>query len=226
MHGRCLGFALSLIPAAALLATPVTARPQDAQASPQESVAEAARRAREQKKNSKQARVITEDELSRNARPNEAVNVIGSEPKPGTQAPTSSQTPTPSAAVAPRKGSDTDRAAGKLTEQITQLKEQIASAQKDLDFLQRQLTLDSEAFYSQTDFARDTSGQAKLDNEKQQIHDKQQEIDSLKSQLAALEQERRRIKPEATEAATPAENNPTAPSTSAPPAPAPPPRPK
>src|SRR5262249_7798840 len=89
----------------------------------------------------------------------------------------------------------------------------------------RQLTLDSEAFYSQTDFARDTSGQAKLDNQKQQIHDKQQEIDSLKSQLAALEQERRRIKPEATEAATPPENNPTAPSTSAPPPPAPPTRP-
>lgn len=196
LHGRCFRFALSLIPAATLLCT----------AQPQQSVAEAARRTREQKKNSKPAKVITEDELDRNrARPGEAVNVIGSEPKPETQARTSSGASAPAASAEKARGNKpgTDREAAKLTEQMAQVKEQVASAQRDLDLLQRQLALDSEAFYSQTDFARDTSGQAKLDNEKQQIHDKQQDLDNLKGQLAALQEELARIKPESPEAARP-----------------------
>ena len=206
LYGRCLRFALSLIPAAALLST-ATARPQ--------SVAEAARRVREQKKNSKPARVITEDDLYRKpVRPDEAVNVIGSEPK---QSPASGGTLAP-AAPADKVAGRKLREAAKLTDEIARVKEKVDSAQKDLDLLQRQLALDSEAFYSQTGFASDASGQAKLDNEKQQISDKQQELDNLKSHLATLEEELARTKPEAPEATPPPPAN--SPTTSAPPAPA------
>jgi hypothetical protein len=49
----------------------------------------------------------------------------------------------------------------------------------------------------------DTAGKAKLDSEKQQINDKQQEIERLKTRLAALEELKIHRKSNRTQAAPP-----------------------
>jgi cell division protein FtsB len=46
--------------------------------------------------------------------------------------------------------------------------------------------LDQDAYYSNTDFARDTAGQAQLDAEQQQIESLQAEIEQLRQELADL----------------------------------------
>ena len=66
------------------------------------------------------------------------------------------------------------------------LKEKIKDAQSDLDLLQREYQLDQDSFYSSPEYAKNTSGKEKLDAMKQQISNKQQELDQLKARLAAL----------------------------------------
>jgi len=66
---------------------------------------------------------------------------------------------------------------------------------------------------SKTDYAHDTAGKSNLDNEKQQINDRQEANERLKTRLAALEELKSHRKP-ARKKAAPAsqtENPPSAP---------------
>ena len=181
--------AVPLVLAATLLPAAALAQSQDSQ-----SVAEAARRARAQKKNAEKApKVITDETLD--VKKGDVQNATAEQPKiPGTadsQAqpaagaanPQSGASSDSSAAQAPKSASDEARAA--LKERV-ELKEKIKQAQSDLDLQQREYKLDEESFYSSPDYSKDTSGKEKLDAMKQQIADKQQELDKLKARLAAL----------------------------------------
>lgn len=160
-----LRLAISVVLASALLPAASFAQSQDSQ-----SVAEAARRAREQKKKSeKPAKVITEDDV-----------------KPATPA-TSDAPPAPGAANAPAGTAAPGPNDEKNAKQIAYLKAQIKQAQGDLDLLQRQLSLEQDNYFSKPDYVHDTAGKAKVDGIKQQVGDKQQELDSLKAKLAELE---------------------------------------
>lgn len=162
------------------------ARPQDSQA---QSVADAARRAREDKKSSKPtsraSKVITDDDLSSTAKSAEGVNV-GAPPKLETQPPSES-------AVAATEAADQVADSGKADvkkgddPEVTKAKEDLAKASKELDLLQRELALDQDTFYSNTDYVHDKVGQTKLANEQQQINIKQQEVSALKAHLQELE---------------------------------------
>ena len=175
-----LRLALSAILAGAILPAAVFAQPQDSQ-----SVAEAARRARAQKKTTdKPAKVITDDTLV--VKKGDVQSATAEEPK----MPGSRETPTQPAANAanapgPQNASDDEKARALLKQRVP-LKEKIKDAQSELDLLQREFQLDQDAFYSSPDYANNTSGKAKLDAMKQQISDKQQELDRLKAELAAL----------------------------------------
>jgi hypothetical protein len=81
--------------------------------------------------------------------------------------------------------SEDDKGRAALKERVA-LKEKIKDAQSDLDLLQREYQLDQDSFYSSPDYAKNTSGKEKLDAMKQQITNKQQELDQLKARLAAL----------------------------------------
>ena|SRR5438477_3017724 len=126
------------------------AQPQDSQA---QSVADAARRAREDKKSSKPtsraSKVITDDDLSSTAKSAEGVNV-GAPPKLETQPPSES-------AVAATEAADQVADSGKADvkkgddPEVTKAKEDLAKASKELDLLQRELALDQDTFYSNTD---------------------------------------------------------------------------
>jgi hypothetical protein len=170
-----LRFALPLVLSATLLPAVAFVQSQDTQ-----SVAEAARRARAQKKNSeKSAKVITDDNL--NVKKGDVQSAAAEQLRiPGTP-----ETPAGGAANAPAQSSKTSSEDDARKERVA-LKEKIKDALSDLDLLQREYQLDQDSFYSSPDYAKNTAGKQKLDGIKQQISDKQQEIEQLKAKLAAL----------------------------------------
>jgi hypothetical protein len=202
LHGRSLHLAAPLIVACVLLPC-AAARPQDQQT---QSVADAARRAREQKKSTaKSSKVITDDDIeSKNPKPSAGGPDAGAPPKLDAQPAGTGAAASPEAAD--RAAASASKDSGGKTAggaEIVKLKGQIAQIQKDLDLLQREFVLDRDSYYSQTDFAHDKSGKAKLDAEQQLINDKQQQIDALKTRLAAVQELQDRKKAASAEASAP-----------------------
>jgi uncharacterized coiled-coil protein SlyX len=180
------------------------------------SVAEAARKAREQKKAApKQSHVITDDTLT--LRPASADT--GAAPPPGTVINTTPVMPSKET-HAPPKDSSTEPAksaessaqapadAKKAEEQaaeIAKAKEMLAQLQSELDLLKRQLALNSETYYSNPDYAHDTNGKAKLDDLQKTIGDKQISVQELKQQLEEL-LEKAGVSPDQNDAPAPPKN--------------------
>ncbi len=163
---------VTLLPAAAF------AQSQDSQ-----SVAEAARKARAQKKNTEKApKVITDETLD--VKKGDVQNATAEQPRmPGSpEAPAQ-----PAAAAAPATPAAPAAKDQKESKEVADLKVKIKRAQDDLDLLQREQSLENDSYYSQTDYAHDTAGKAKLDDLKQQVTDKQQELERLKTRLAELQ---------------------------------------
>jgi hypothetical protein len=180
------------------------------------SVAEAARKAKEQKKAApKQSHVITEDTLS--LRPASADT--GAAPPPGTVINTTPVMPSTETPASPKDASaetkksaessaPTPADAKKAEEQaaeIAKAKEMLAQLQSELDLLKRQLALNSETYYSNPDYAHDTNGKSKLDDLQKAIGDKQISVQELKQQLEELLQ-KAGISPDANEAPAPPKN--------------------
>ncbi|HLZ11052.1 MAG TPA: hypothetical protein VKP58_00570 [Candidatus Acidoferrum sp.] len=195
---------LSLASALALVAALAVATPSFAQAQndSSESVAEAARKAKERKKASpKDNRVITNDTIE--LRPASADT---SDAPPAGTVVTTTPVATPSgtaatatSASAPAASADVSATAkpaaatasdAKKKEEAAaaaaKTKELLAQAQDQLDVLKRELALDSDSFFSNPDYAHDASGKSKLDELKQSIGDKQISVEELKQQLAEL----------------------------------------
>lgn len=181
--------AVVLWPAAALVAS------AQAQSEAPQSVAEIARKARAErearKKSQKPVKELTEDDLARQQGP-----IAGGEPAPAKPAAEQAAAPEqpPAAETAGEAASEKEAAAAaakKLAEQEAELKElkaQLATAQKDAEIQQRDLALQKEQFYSQTDFAHDSDGKARLDAGENQLSDKKQDIERLKTKIAALQE--------------------------------------
>jgi hypothetical protein len=74
----------------------------------------------------------------------------------------------------------------KLAKELAALKEQIKQAESDLDLAKREQALQQDSYFSNPDYVHDTAGKAKLDAIKQQITDKQMELDRLKARLAVF----------------------------------------
>lgn len=190
---------------------PAAVRAQDA-SSQDTSVAEAARRNREKKKKDadapKATRVITDDNLDRrNFTPGQEGVDVGATPKLETGPPSA-------AAVAEQEADDkaAEQEAADQDAEIGKLKLKLVDAQKDLDLAQRQFALDQDSYLSNPAYQNDRAGKAKLDDEKQQISDKQQDVERLKTRLAALEELKSKRKPRRKKAA-PAAQTQSAPST-------------
>ncbi|HYL63273.1 MAG TPA: hypothetical protein VE077_11700 [Candidatus Methylomirabilis sp.] len=157
-----------------------SAQSQDSQT---QSVAEAARKARAQKKTpAKPVPVITEDNL-KPPTPAEKIVEAGADAK----AQAASTNLGAGAATASGNAED-DEKKKKDSAELEALKKQLAEANKGLDLLQRQFALDQEAFLANPYHDRDSAGQAKLDALQQQIADKQQEVDALKTRVAAQQE--------------------------------------
>jgi hypothetical protein len=159
----------------------------------QDPVAAAARRTREQKKDQpKAARVFDNDNIP--ATPG-GVNVVGqSAPAAGDSAnpPTADQGATPASIPPNAANAGTAPDSAGLSTELNTAKEHLQSLQKDIDILQRTLTLDQQMFLIKPDHDSDRAGAAKLKDEQDQIADKQQEaadaqkkVDDLQAKLAA-----------------------------------------
>jgi len=194
--------------AACILVPCAAALPQDSQNQQAQSVADAARHAREQKKAAaKSSKVITDEDIdTKNLKPGAEGLNVGGPPKLDTQPPSP-------AAVAAAEAADqaADSAAKEPAKKpgedpaIAGLKGQIAQATKELDLLQRELALDQDEYFSKPDYANDKAGKVKLDAQQRQINSKKEDLEGLKTRLAALQElESRKKSAPAAAAPTPA----------------------
>jgi len=156
------------------------------------SVADAARRAREQKRAAaKPARILTNDDLpsllAETAAP-AAARPVAEEAADAGEAKSAGEGAAPVAPSEP--GAETEAAKknrAKIEAAQKRVKAELSEAQGDLDVLERKAALDSEVFYSKTGYASDSEGKARLDAQAQQVGEKKRQVEDLKAKLAALE---------------------------------------
>jgi hypothetical protein len=176
----------SVFPAAALLGLALagTCAAQSEEGSAP-SVAEAARRTREQKKSSKPVRTLTNDNLP--AAPAPAATTGNAPPSPAAAPAENSSTVKPDAAAPAAAESADHQARAKAA--LERAKKELAQAEKDLDLMERKAALDKDAFYSKADFSSDKQGKANLDTQAQQIEGKKQDVAAGKARVAELQAE-------------------------------------
>jgi len=208
MNSHIRNFALgSAVVLMATFAVPMLSFAQSQDDSSQ-SVAEAARKAKERKKTApKENHVITDDTLKLRPASSDfngappAGTVVTTTPvaATGDTAATDATAATAStpavastevaAATKPADASDAAADQKKKAEAATaaaKTKELLAQAQTQLDILKRELALDSDSFFSNPDYAHDANGKARLGDLKQLIGDKQTSVEELKRQLTEL----------------------------------------
>jgi hypothetical protein len=189
---RCISLRLALAALIVAAVIPLSARAQS-QDSQTQSVADAARRAREQKKaaDKQPSPVITNDTLkpAAPAPSSDVTPVPAPSPQPSgdsSNAPATSAAPAPAGQLAPGSSAGDADPKSKDSVEVARQKQQLAEAQKELELLQRELALEQDNVYSKTNYASDTAGKAKVDDLKLQVADKQQALDALKARLEAL----------------------------------------
>jgi glucose/arabinose dehydrogenase len=158
-----------------------------AQSDQEQSVAEAARKAREQKKTpAKPEKVITNDTL-KPATPAAVENATAAtESMPGTNAAAASEATTDAATDSQAaKGPSEDEVAKKKA-RIEALKQEVADKAKEVDLQQRTLALANESYYSRPDFSKDPDGKAKLELMQSDLTQKKDELAQLKAKLKEL----------------------------------------
>jgi len=90
----------------------------------------------------------------------------------------------------PTAAANDDQAKRKQAENAAALeraKKQLATVLSELDIMQRKVVLDSDSYYSKTDYESDKEGKANLGAEAQQISDKKQAVEELKARVAELQ---------------------------------------
>lgn len=160
-----------------------------AQASDQkqdDSLAAAARRAREQKKDAPKTTKVWDNE-NMPSKP-DGISVID-ESGSGSSNAEQSATPAATTSNAPNaaKDSATDaREKAALTAELAEAKEHLASLTTDLDILTRKYGLDQQMYYSKTDYASDKDGAAKLKAEEDDMGAKKEEIEAAQKKIDEL----------------------------------------
>ncbi len=159
------------------------AAPQSSQR-PSQSVAEAARKTKEQQKDAPKAKTVwTNDNIP--SAPNE-VSVVGQPPS----APSSNETPPANASAS--SAADQEKVAAeraKVSSDLDDAKKQLDSVKTDLDIAQRRYNLDAAQLYSTPDYSTNQQGQAKVDAEKAAIATKQQAVDAAQKKVDDLEKQ-------------------------------------
>jgi hypothetical protein len=151
------------------------------------SVAEAARRARDHKKTAaKPVRTLTNDDLP--AAPVSGANAVEAQVNSAKAEDNAAATSDASQAqAAPVNDEKAREQNAENAAALEHAKKELAQAEHELDVMQRKAALDSDAYYSKTDFANDKDGKANLDAEAQQISDKKQAMETLKARVAELQ---------------------------------------
>jgi hypothetical protein len=208
---------LSVVLLSVYVVLPCAAEPQDSQKQQGQSVADAARRSREQKKNAaRQARVIRNEDwgteyfkagqegLNFGAPASQKSKALSASTVAAAEAAEQAET---SANKGSRpKGKDAEEAAAEDAK-IAKLREQIAEAEEHLKWQQRELALDQDTVYSNPNYTDSRTGKAKLDSEQQRINERRQEIEGLKANLAVLQERQKQGAPPESSAPGPITTN-------------------
>jgi hypothetical protein len=158
-----------------------------AQSGQEPSVAEAARKAREQKKRTaKPGTVITNDTLKPATPETVQQAPAAAESTPGTNATASSDATGDAAKTTQPANGPTEEEIAQKKAKIEALKQEIADKAKEVDLQQRALALENESYYSRPDFSKDTDGKAKLDAMQSDLAQKKDQLAQLKAKLKEL----------------------------------------
>ena len=169
-----LGLALLLIPG-------IIAQPAEATSRPQDSVVDAARKAREQQKTGqKPAKVYTNDDLSHLKGD---VSVVGQAPAaPSTAAAPGEKTP---AAAAPESGPQDELY---WRRKFADARKKLADDSKELDIMQREYNLKLQQFYADPNAAlREQYDRKDLDDTKVKIDEKKADVEKDKQAVSDLQ---------------------------------------
>jgi len=193
VYGRSFPLTVTLLMAYAVIFGPVNAQAQGVMPQSQ-SVADAARQNREQKKNLvRHARVISDDDLDREyfRSGRQGLNVGGA-PTLQTEAPGASAVAAAEAAdeatIAAARAPVPNSKETKEDVEIAALKARIAGAEIDLGLQRRELALNEDTVYSNPNYTDSHAGKSKLEAERQRINEKQRQIEDLKEHLAVLQE--------------------------------------
>jgi len=163
----------------------------------EDSLAEAARRAREQKKDqAKPAKVWDNDNVSKAGG---AVNVVGQSTEAGSEAANQqpgAENPSGAEAANPENKPPQDSAATQA--ELSSAKERLQSLKADLDVLQRKYALDSQTYLSNPNDPASKSGAEALKDQQFQIAEKQQEVEDQQKKVDELNQKLKDSAPSAT----------------------------
>jgi len=158
----------------------------------EQSLAEAARKAREKKKDApKAAKVFTNDNLPTAAG---QVSVVGSGTAPATEgAAEGGEKAGEKAAAAAEEPKDPSKDEAGWRARFAEMRSKIAQAEKEVDILQRELNLMQQQYYSDPNKAlREQYERKDINEHRKKIRDKQDEVQRLRQQLTDLEDELRR----------------------------------
>jgi hypothetical protein len=183
MSRRHLLFAFLILSASSLFVPVGRSQPQDTES---QSVAGAAKRAKEAKKKaSAKSKVITDDDLqSKKAKPGEEA-LSTPDVQVGTAPPATAGAGDAGETAKEKPPAD---ASAQKTEspEVKRLKAELAQAEQDLDLAKRETALAQDSYYSKPDYTRDTAGRAKIDALKQHVAEKEKSVQDLKDRLAAM----------------------------------------
>ena len=143
------------------------------------SVAEAAKRARQQKESSKPVKVITNDEIPGTPAP---------APAPAQAAPGNANAAAPGTAPteAQKSAEETAEDEAQKKAKIEALQKQIHDLEHDINIQKGEIKLDEDAYYSNPNRPRNTDEKDKIDREKQDLQRMESDLQDLRSQLEAL----------------------------------------
>jgi len=146
-----------------------------------QSAADAAKKAKEQQKQAQKPKVWTNDNLPTAP----TVSVVGQAPQEAAEARAAGAEAARPAPLGNDKelSSERDRVAAELA----QAKKDLSDVTTDLDLAQRTYKLDSNQYYSAPDYADDLQGQARLNNDKDQVSTKQQAVDTAQKKVDELQ---------------------------------------
>ena len=179
---------------AALVCIPARAQQQSSQSGSNDAVAEAAKKAREQKKEApKPKKVYTDDDISTKK---SDISIVGPAPAPNAEAATNTakSTAIASAADATDASKPSDANSEKAWRaRFAELRTKIATAEQELDVLQREESKGSVQYYTdptkamKEQYSREDINKraTKIDAKKKQIADLKQQFSDMEDQLRA-----------------------------------------
>ena len=164
------------------LAAPFVARPALAQ-DQDNSVAAAARRTQEQKKDQPKAAHVYDNDHMPTSGP---VNVVGQQPAAGSTDDTTAAGNTAAQTVEEKPAPTATEVAG-LNADLASAKQRLADLKADLDVAQRKYTLDQATYLSNPNHSMDRAGAAALDVEKSEIDAKAAAVADAEKAFAAAQ---------------------------------------